>query len=524
MPDSSNNPLNFLYKTNLDVTNRMGNYDIVNGTKDLESLFKNAKITPFPVGNPDPNTGSAQAGTLNIHNDEIYDTSITSILDFTSNFISMRLDAAHFAYLKKLGVYPNNRLLIARRFPAPVGNDLTAVTSPAISTLISWVDNDSDFMDISFGEEWISAKASFEEILNGIGKDTTLSADNSKGMAQLGTNLSGGAGLIPLPGLVEGLQRKLIEQLEIADPNSSDIILPIGDPNLIREAMQRRTFGKGEAGSGLKCDFKIKMKVEFEQKYINGIDPTIAYLDLISNVLSFATSDARFMYNESFATGNKNLLGNLMSGDIGAIQKTIEDIIDKFISTIGDYASKVKDAITNDTGESKGEDKSIKDNLSELLKLTLGAVIGKYKMAILGVISSLTGVPSTPWHVTIGNPRRPLFSSGDLWMDNVRMTMGPMLSFNDLPNDITVEFDLKPARSLGAQEIFNRFNTGRARSYVRVPDMASSNTDQKVIEQDDTIREENGKFSPSKVSDKNNTKYNSGGNYLDGNGRDVPFA
>ena len=522
MGQSSQSPLNFPFDTNLDNTNRMGNYSVVDGGQ-LTSLFKNAKFTPYPSG-VDPSTGLATGGLTNIHNDNIYDVSITNLIDKTSVYPSMLLTAAHFAYLKDLGVYPNNRLMVARRFPGPVGNDLTAIKVSPLATLVSWVDNDSDFMDISFGEHWIQAKASFEEVLNSIGKDTTLSGDNRKGNSVMGTNLAAGAMVIPLPGLMEGLQQKLFVDMGLAATASGDIILPVGDPNLIKQAMQRQTIDRGEPGSGLKCDFKIKMKIEYEQKYINGVDPTLAYFDLISNVLSFATSDARFMYTQAFANGANNILGGLISGDINAIQETVKKFLDKFITIVSGYAKTIADAINNMGKSTQATTKNAStttttEKVSEFLKNTLGAIIGKYKMAILGIISSLTGVASTPWHITIGNPLRPYFSSGDMYMDEVSMKMGPVLSWNDLPANITVEFTLKPARNLGAQEIFNRFNTGKARTYVRNPDIASSNTSQVVTQDANNITQQNTAHGPAPVSSSDNTT-----NYLAGNGTTTPVA
>ena len=484
----------------------MGNYSVVSPTGAISSLFGGNRFTPFPTGKPNSSTGFAQAGSTNIHNDTIYDISTTNLIDQTSLYDSMQLTAAHFAYLKDLGVYPNNRLMVARRFPGPVGNDLTAIKSFPIATLISWVDNDSDFMDISFGEHWIPAKASFEDVLNSIGKDTTLSNDNRAGNSTIGAKLAAGAALIPLPGLMEGLQQKIFVEMGLAaSASNTDIILPVGDPNLIKQGMQRQTIDRGEAGSGLKCDFKIKMKVEYEQKYINGVDPTLAYFDLISNVLSFATSDARFMYTQAFATGTKDILGGLISGDINIIQQTITKFLNSFITVVSAHANKIIDALkdksTKATSATESPDKiTIKDVLTN----TLGAIIGKYKIAILGIISSLTGVASTPWHITIGNPLRPYFSSGDMWMDEVSMKMGPVLSWNDLPANITVEFTLKPARNLGAQEIFNRFNTGRARTYQRDPDIASANSNQ-VAKDDDNVTQQNTAHGAAPVSSSDNT-------------------
>ena len=197
---SSQSPLNFQYYTSEDKRNKMGNYSVVSGTGQITSLFKNARFTPFP-NSMDNTTGNVTSALTNIHNDSAYDVSITTLIDQTAKYPSMMLTSAHFAYLKYLGVYPNNRLLIARRFPGPVGNDLTAIKASPLATLVSWVDNDSDFMDISFGEHWIPAKASFEDVLNSIGKDTTLSNDNRKGNSSIGTSLAG-AMVIPLPGLL----------------------------------------------------------------------------------------------------------------------------------------------------------------------------------------------------------------------------------------------------------------------------------------------------------------------------------
>ena len=83
-------------------------------------------------------------------------------------------------------------------------------------------------------------------------------------------------------------------------------------------------------------------------------------------------------------------------------------------------------------------------------------------------MNALTGLPSTPWHITIGNPKKPLFTSGDMVMDNVKLTLGPILSYNDLPSTIKAEFTLKSARNLGAQEIFRKFNSGIGRSYKKM--------------------------------------------------------
>jgi len=62
---------------------------------------------------------------------------------------------------------------------------------------------------------------------------------------------------------------------------------------------------------------------------------------------------------------------------------------------------------------------------------------------------------------------RPTFCSGDMLVENVSLSLGPNLAFNDLPSSIKVEFNLTNARPLGLQEIMSKFNSG----YLRTVDV-----------------------------------------------------
>jgi hypothetical protein len=100
--------------------------------------------------------------------------------------------------------------------------------------------------------------------------------------------------------------------------------------------------------------------------------------------------------------------------------------------------------------------------VSSITDLTKG-LGAKYKHVLMGIVSALTGAPSTPWHVTIGNPLRPIFSSGDMYTDSVKLTLGPTLAFNDLPSSVDIEFTLTSARTCGIDEIFRKLSTGEIR-------------------------------------------------------------
>jgi hypothetical protein len=471
---------NLVDKDNKPITK---NYTVYDGGADgkgqkVKSLFDNTTVfSPFPEGSIDSGSGTTLKikKWADIHNDNIYDTSISSIVKYTSKFPAMKLDFIDFAYLRDVGVYPNNRLIVARRFGAAVGNDLTRMKVPPLKTMVSWVSEaENDFLSVSYNEVWNDADATYTEVLNKMGK--SFKSPGSDNSTNIGDFLAGGIGLVPFPGLSEPIQRAVAKEFGIIDGNAFD--LPLGDPNLIREAKKRSTVQPDQAGSGLACNIEIKMVVEYEQKFINGVDPTLAYMDIIQNAIYFGTSDARFQFSKAFAEGAKGILGDLISGDYNKIYKTLEKIVKAIFNKLKEFISSIVKFIDK-TAESAAEGNlDIGKQLNAFVDVStkaIGSVIGKYKQDLLGVTNALTGAPSTPWHITIGNPKKPVFCSGDMLLKKVDMEMGKILAYNDLPSTIKFTLTFENARPLGAQEIFNRLNTGRGRSVLSVSLQSATN-------------------------------------------------
>lgn len=473
-------PLGLTLNTTPGGNTTIGKYEKnrISDNKELfQSLFKNSGFAVYSKGTD--SDGKVVGTETNLHDDEVYDTSVISILKETGKQQSTALSAADFAYLKNLGVFPNNRLMIARRFPSSIGNDLTSIrnTTP-ISTLISWVPDGDNFISFDFGEEWENNQdGDFKAVLNDIGKGV-LGGDNKGG--SLGDEFYKGFNAIPLAGFMESLQYKVLEKMGLTSKDNTQL-LPGGNPNLIRKSMMRRTVKDGSTGSGLKCSFSIKMTVEYELKFIDGVDPTITYFDIITNILSFATSNSTFQFNSNFANKNNKLLENFISGDNSKLLSGISEFATKLVEAITDIAKEFLgklDEIFKQPEKKEGEDANPKKTLADkILTGIIGAIsaasvgkfIKKFRVRILAIISAMTGTPSTPWHITIGNPKRPIFSSGDMYIkDTVKVDMGPILQFNDLPSSIKCEFTLSNARPLGAQEIYERFNNGEGRTYKRL--------------------------------------------------------
>ena len=442
------------------------NYKVIDN-KNVSSLFGNAQFSPFPeAGGVDAASGNVTRISKgnSVHSDDSYDISISEIIKYTSDKPSMKLKPADFAYLKNLGVYPNNRLVIARRFPGPVGNDLTSIQSVPMATLICWVKDNIDYISIQYNEVWQAAEASFKTVLNDIGDDLKASKDNN--MGNLGGAAAAGFNAIPFPGFMEGIQYQVMKEMGLTDAGIGNS--PLGNPNLIREAQRRSTVSKEETGSGLSAKISVKMEVEYEQKFINGVDPTLVYLDIIQNALTFGTSDAAFQFSAAFATGTSNIIGKLISGDLTAIAQALTEFVSKLLNAVRKIGEDIINALVDPKDEGEVKAATIFDAVKKAFSSTIGHVVSKYKLRLIGIANALTGSPSTPWHVTIGNPKKPIFSSGDMLCTEVTLTLGKTLAFNDLPSSIKIEFSLTNARALGAGEIFNRLNTGRGRSYKRL--------------------------------------------------------
>lgn len=436
-----------------------------------KSIFGNSGFTPFPEPgkmNEDGSISGLRSSSI-YHSTDAYDTSISSLLSYTSQYPALQLLASDFAYLKDVGVFPNNRLMIARRFAGPVKDDLTSYGSNSptpLATLISWTPDGDNFIDFSFGEKWTDAEASFTKVLNEIGKD--MKPPGSDNSTDIGTKAADAFSAIPLPGFMEAIQYKVLENMGLSD-NKSVSGLPGGNPNLIREAKQRETLDAETAGSGLKADFSINMVVEYEQKFINGVDPTLVYYDIIANALSFGTSESSFQFAGPFAAGVSDTLQKFISGDVKGILEGIRKFVSSLIDAIADVGKKLIDKLINPPKiDGQPEAGALYAAFVDAFASTVGVVIGKYKIKIQGIANALSGAHSTPWHITIGNPKKPMFSSGDMFTDNVKITLGPILAFNDLPSSVKIEFTLKNARNLGSQEIFNKFNASGGRTYRRL--------------------------------------------------------
>jgi hypothetical protein len=84
--------------------------------------------------------------------------------------------------------------------------------------------------------------------------------------------------------------------------------------------------------------------------------------------------------------------------------------------------------------------------------------------------SLLSGEATGTWHLTVGNPFRPIAVIGNLILANTELSFGDNLSAEGFPTEIKVNCSLKHARPRSRNELEMMFNGGKQRTYFRLSD------------------------------------------------------
>ena len=383
---------------------------------------------------------------------------------------SLKLKPSDLAYLRDIGVYPINRLFILRRFPegVVVPVDLNELDIEPISTVVGWIKSDSNLLSFDVNESWKTQNKWLHDLIRDI--------INSEFGIDIGN-------IFPIPGWGQGFLFGLLHDMGLTDYDAYH--LPIGDANLLREGVMREYESQG-----IQSTFSFNMEVVYEQKYIGGIDPTSAFNDLLSNLLTMGTSNMRFLgkagnkvaramqranNNPSDPNGWKQLIMTVIPAVIKSLRGTISNMMENDKSGIYNK----EDKPTPDESDTKDgkEDKSKQTGQANLEKVgiiqkivssVLASTIARYQWPIRGALNQLTGEAATPWHLTIGNPYAPLLSINNIKVTSLDVTLGNEMAYNDIPRYMTTKINMSQGRNLGKQEIESMFGIEYKRKYKKV--------------------------------------------------------
>jgi hypothetical protein len=410
--------------------------------------FNHGDFTPYAV----ERTGIGENVTPNDQSD----TSVPELVKWSERYPSLKLYPKDFLYCRDLEKYPNNRLVVLRRFAQPVGNNLFLPGKMGqyphpISTVVSWVNPEEDgFFNFSFGEKWEQQSEDFFDILKGAMQKIS----------------GGGGGNVVTNALQKQLFQNILGSMGVTNLSFEDFY---GNPSIIKSTSRRST-----GGDGFNFDFNYTLTANYEMRHLVGpnnahIDSQVAMLDIMANLIKMGSSDSIFRLSTGFSMFASKTLNAMAAGRTSQI---LQEILKGAISAAKSMINSVVEMLKADLDKIKagGVDAAKEvavQRLTQLADATIQGIIAEHKVKLEASIAGSSGLPNAPWHLTIGNPKKPVVSIGDMVVDKVELKGKNELGYDDWPTEIEAKITLKNARPLGAQEIENIFNGAQQRIYYR---------------------------------------------------------
>ena len=232
-----------------------------------------------------------------------------------------------------------------------------------------------------------------------------------------------------------------------------------GPVNVIKDTMTRDI--------GIGGDLSINLDFNYQLKSYNGINPKLAMLDLINNLLALT------YYHAKWWGGANRFFPKAMSqfGFLGDQNAFYNGDYGRYFTSIKNMFESAGRSIIN-TGM-KFIQNLLSGNWSALAQMAFQGV-GKIldikshqsRPNTIAVHSLVSGAPVGEYHLTIGNPFNPIACIGNLTMQSFTIGFSDNLGFMDFPEEITLSVELKRARPCDSADWQSILQFGQGRSYV----------------------------------------------------------
>ena len=420
-------------------------------------------------------------------------------------------------FCRDLGKIPNNHLLTLRKFTRPVGDNINTRLpksdtpynfnqSMDVGRLVTWFGNGDNKLEDIIKYNYV---ATFKQFDSKIQQVDSQEDEESTGI---------------IGKLVNTINPKYNQAMSQGRTGAHNFISQLGGRYL---STSYANFGRGgqydrhqifgmydhhkiyEPKNTIQSTHVYEGKLTFSQEFTikfsyklrayDNINPRAAFLDLIGNILAVTyrsgtfwggsrmfrgappnkvgTAKVNAFLDRTFDTlggiGNNLLSGNLdIGGTLGSIWGAVKQIASDAFNTakslaLGNTSTKGKSplqvigAIVKHTGLWSGVQGMIKNGLG--------------RPAVYALDSLLTGDNVGLWHLTIGNPRNPIMSIGNLIIDKSEITQSGPLGLDDFPTDLMVSVSLKHGRPRDSAEIQKMYTKGSGPIYTPLGAKAASN-------------------------------------------------
>lgn len=391
--------------------------------------------------------------------------------------------AIDFLYCKYYKLIPLNRIITLRRFPFPVGHNLSTFSVPdkdkknqdtqgkdytiegiktakplaqAITYYGEGTGNDiSEFTKIAGYINWKSIEADVWDVQGGTverGLEHTPGYGNNNKLDAVmkATSIISGKG--DLGGYKD-------DAVKASRYNTFDYTNKVLGPiNVVHKTNVR------DRGVGATMEFNLVF--EYQLKSYNNINPRIAMTDLICNLMALSFYNAQFWgganryfpgYHQYGMMGNESLF---YSGNYGAYAKSFLSDFAGGLGKLADgFMSVINGLISGDMSSLANIGKSVGNAFMDSQRY-------KSRPPILGYHALLSGSPIGEWHMTVGNPYRPILTIGNLICKGFDLQLvDTQLGVDDFPTGLKYTIKLETGRPMDKGDIESILAYGQGRLY-----------------------------------------------------------
>ena len=497
-----------------------GNSDINTG----DSVTNPLKGSKAFSGNVEDVTLSSALSPDLLETKDISDCTIKTLVELSKDPKNSQLGLATYRYAdfmfcKDLGKIANNHLITLRKFPGPIGDNIFKGAYPDnidniegiypdIGRLVTWFGNDDnkleDICKFNYNATWqefhaeIQQKSSQQQDQGLIDKiANSFSPQNNQLIAK---GFSGNTGLLGMA--AAQLDLPIIGNDRMSQPYYDWELLSNYDQHKIYTP-QNTIWDTHKYEGRLVFNQEITLTFRYVLRSYANINPKSAFLDLLANIMAVTYRRGSFWGGESKIfgpQGNNSVYktaykwGEQKIKDLGGMWAmfsngfTLDELQGWFGNIMDMAGGLLNDAKSAAAGLYKGDNataeerenadkvkKKVKDGI-DLMKDTatkygwMDAFKGMLKNqlgrpAMYAFNSLLTGEAVGPWHLTIGNPRNPIMSMGNMILIGSEIQQSGPLGIDDFPSEIKLTVTLKHGRPRDSVEIEKMYTKGRSGIY-----------------------------------------------------------
>jgi hypothetical protein len=222
---------------------------------------------------------------------------------------------------------------------------------------------------------------------------------------------------------------------------------------------------------GLKFDQEIKLTFEYKLMSYAGINPRVAFLDIMANLLVLTYSNANFWGGANRFYGG----GGYVAKEFGDLQELAKGNYKNYLVSVVQEMGGGFSAVFGDikTGAFDWSIPGILQGLQTLGGQLMGSFMGNFINKQIGALPAyqatqafISGEPTGDWHLTIGNPINPIMMIGNLILEDSQLTFGGGLGWDDFPLELKLVVTLKHAKPRDKSDFESAFNAGKGRLYA----------------------------------------------------------